>query len=44
MKRKKQIKALKREFSNRMLIIDEIHNLRVIETNPDSKKTIRKSI
>jgi len=42
-KKKKQIKALKREFSNRMLIIDEIHNLRVIESNPDSKKIMRES-
>ena len=41
-KKKKQMKALKREFSNRMLIIDEIHNLRVIESNPDSKKIMRK--
>ena len=42
-KKKKQMKALKREFSNRMLIIDEIHNLRVIEGNPDSKKIMRES-
>ena len=38
-KREKKIKNVKKEFSNRLLIIDEIQNIRSIESDPKLKKT-----
>lgn len=35
---KKQKKYLKHEFSNRMIVIDEVHNIRITTDNPSSKK------
>lgn len=34
----KQRKYLKHEFSNRMIVIDEVHNIRITTDNPNSKK------
>lgn len=34
---KKQNKALQNEFSNRLIIIDEVHNIRITEDNPNKR-------
>ena len=34
-----QIKAIKREFSNRLVIIDEIHNIKTVKDIPEKKTT-----
>ena len=37
------IKNIKREFSNRLIVIDEIHNIRITKDTPN-KNTAKKSI
>lgn len=35
--RKRKIKVLQKEFSNRMIVIDEVHNIRISEDNADKR-------
>lgn len=44
--KRKQIKALKKEFSQRMVVIDEVHNLRIIDkkTEKDSTENLMKLV
>jgi hypothetical protein len=42
--KRKQNRALQKEFSNRMLVIDEVHNLRVTDdgrVKPSSENLLR---
>jgi len=35
--RKRKIKIIQKEFSNRMIVIDEVHNIRISEDNTDKR-------
>jgi hypothetical protein len=37
--KRKQIKALKKEFTQRMLVIDEVHNLRIVDKMAEKEST-----